>query len=230
MTQDEALGLLRDRARAGERPVLGIVGGTFDPIHKAHVGLGRALLDEAGADAVLFVPAGDPSFKQGTVRAPAPDRLEMARLAVAGAPRTAASGIEVLRPGVTYTVDTLVELRGLCPEGTRLVFAMGADALETLPAWRSSGRIARLAEVAYALRAGEPAPGEGLLERLRGQGFALRRLEARLPDVSSTEVRAVAAAGGALEGLVGEAVATYIAARGLYRRAGGAGMADREGA
>lgn len=217
MTEDEALGLLRERASAGAAPLLGIVGGTFDPVHVGHAGLGRALLEETGADAVLFIPAGDPSFKQGQVLAPARDRLEMARLAVAGLPRTAASGLETSRPGVTYTVDTLVELTDMCPSGTRLLFAMGADALETLPQWRSSATIARLAEVAYALRAGAPVPDEALLAGLRASGFRLRRLRTRLPEVSSTRVRALVAAGEPVEGLVGKAVAAYIAERGLYR-------------
>lgn len=224
MDEAGALSLLRRRAEAGERPVLGVVGGTFDPIHAGHLALGRALRDAAHADAVLFVPAGSPSFKQGRVHAAASDRLRMVELAVEGDPCFAASALEVVRPGVTYTVDTLAELRSRVPRGTRVVFAVGADALATLHFWRRADEMPALVDaVAYAPRAGEASPGASELACLAAMGFVLLELPPLAladPEVSSTLVRSCVAEGafaGVLAGLVGERVAAYIEERGLYR-------------
>lgn len=228
MDEAEAFSLLRERAETRERPVLGVVGGTFDPVHVGHLALGRALRDAVHADAVLFVPAGNPSFKQGRVRTAASDRLRMVELAVKDEPCFAASAIEVARPGVTYTVDTLAELRSRVPQGTRIVFAMGADALSTLHFWRRADEISALVDaVAYALRAGEDSPGASELARLTSMGFTLLELPPlalTCPEVSSTFVRARVAAGDSparLARFVGKRVAAYIEERGLYRAPAG---------
>ncbi len=229
MDEAGAFALLRERAEAGKRPVLGVVGGTFDPVHAGHLALGRALCDAVQADAVLFVPTGNPSFKQGRVHAAPADRLRMVELAVAGEPRFAASAIEVARPGVTYTVDTLAELRSRVPKGTRVVFAVGADALATLHFWCRADEMATLVDaVAYAPRAGDPAPGAAELVRLASMGFTLLELPPLVladPGVSSTFVRARVAAQdppAELARLVGERVAAYIEEHGLYRAPAGA--------
>lgn len=220
MTEDEAIALVRECTRRGLAARLGVVGGTFDPIHRGHVLMGLAARDELGLDAVLFMPAGVPSFKRTARLAPAADRVAMARLAVAGLERCAVSRREVDRPGVTYTADTL---RGLSAElpGAELVFVMGADSLETLPLWRDAATIARLATVAVAARAGHDlAPALARLAQ-RAPGFRVCRLERALPDVSSTGVRAAAARGEDLAPLVGAAVTGYIRSHGLYRDGGG---------
>ena len=110
---------------------LGIVGGTFDPIHLGHTALGEAARTELGLDGVLYIPAGVPSFKRGRRIASGEDRVAMARLATRSLPHSAVSTREIERAGVTYTVDTLRELRADWPEGTRLVFVMGEDSLAT---------------------------------------------------------------------------------------------------
>lgn len=211
---------LRALAASGRTPQLGILGGTFDPIHRGHVEIGLAAYDELGLDALLLMPAGVPSFKRGVHLADARDRLEMAHLAARDVPGVVGvSGREVARPGVTYTSDTLAELVRACPPATRLTFVLGADSLETLPLWHDAPAIARLARIAVASRAGHDV--SAALGRLcaPGLGFDVVALERPAPDVSSTLVRSRVRAGLPVDGLVPPAVAAYIAEHGLYRTA-----------
>lgn len=205
----------------GRSPRLGVMGGTFDPIHLGHVETGLFLRDELSLDGVLFMPAGVPSFKRDLRLATEPQRLEMTRLAVAGLERCAVSAREVERPGITYTADTLVELARACPEGTRLFFAMGADSLETLPLWHRAADIARLATIVVARRTGHDV-GRAL-DALGGSGlgFDVRVLSGAVRDVSSTQVRALVSRGVPVDDLVGPAVAGYIAREGLYHTSRG---------
>lgn len=208
---------LRALAASGRVPRLGIVGGTFDPIHRGHVEIGLAARDELGLDALLFMSAGVPSFKRDAHLAGGADRLEMARLAVRDVPGVVGvSEREVIRAGVTYTAQTLAELAQVCPPGTQLTFVLGADSLETLPLWHDAPAIARLARIAVAARAGHDVGAA--LERLRasGLGFDVVALAHPAPDVSSTLVRSRVRAGLPVDGLVPPAVAAYIAERDLY--------------
>lgn len=212
-----ALAHLRALAEEGRKPQLGIVGGTFDPIHRGHVEAGLAARDELGLDALLFMPAGVPSFKRDAHLAGGADRLAMARLATAGLPGVVGvSEREVARPGITFTADTLADLTRVCPPGTRLTFVLGADSLETLPLWHDAPTIARLARIAVATRAGHDV--SSALGRLdaSGLGFDAVVLARRVADVSSTQVRALVRAGRPVEGLVGPLVAAYISEHGLY--------------
>ncbi len=215
MTESDVLALVRARAAWGEGAALGVVGGTFDPVHRGHTALGEAARGELGLDGVLYIPAGVPSFKRDREVAPGPERLALVELAVAGLPGSAASGREVARPGITYTVDTLEGLRAELPAGVRLVFVMGADALETLPLWHRAADLARLAEVACAPRVG-CAPPEGAARRAREAGFSVTLLGTPVPEVSSTEVRGRLRSGAPLDGLLDPAVERRIRARGLY--------------
>lgn len=216
--EDGLLAHLRGRAAAGCVPQLGVVGGTFDPIHRGHVEAGLAAREELGLDALLFVPAGVPSFKRDLRLASGADRLAMTRLALAGAGGICAvSAREVERPGITYTADTLAELARACPRTTRLTFVLGADSLETLPLWHEAAAIARLARIAVATRVGHDV--EAALGRVQasGLGFDVRVLRRQVCDVSSTQVRALVRQGRDVSGLVGPQVAAYIEAHGLYR-------------
>ena len=187
---------------------LGILGGSFDPVHLGHVALAEAARDALRLDRVLLVPAASQPLKSVGHGAPAEDRYAMVRLAARGRPHLEASDIEIRRPGPSYTVDTLREvLAGLSP-GSEVFLLLGADALADLPRWRDSGEIGRLAVVVGCSRPGCPAPA--------GAGLCL---EASTPEVSSTEVRRRVAAGAPLAGLVPDDVAAYIADRGLYRGA-----------
>ena len=124
---DGAVDALAQRARAGTLARLGIMGGTFDPPHLGHLACAEEALEAFGLDAVLFVPTGRPAFKQDRPVTPGKVRLAMVAAAVAGNPAFAVSALEVERPGITYAVDTLRELREELP-GVELVFIVGADA------------------------------------------------------------------------------------------------------
>ena len=206
---------------------VGIYGGTFDPVHNGHLALAEAALAAFSLERVLFVPGHVTPFKIGVRTASAEDRLEMLRLAVAGRPHLGVSTIELDRGGVSYTVDTLEALRAAHPDWD-LWFLLGADSLPALGRWHRGADIPRLANVGTLRR-----PGIALPARLDGFSPEVsRRLLANVadgdcPDISSSEVRRRAAAGESLEGLVPEAVAEYIARRGVYRAATDSGAVSR---
>lgn len=187
-------------------PRIGILGGSFDPVHLGHVALAEAARDRLRLDRVLLVVAASQPLKPGGAGAPADDRYAMVRLAVRGRPRLEASDLEIRRPGPSYTVETLREVRAGLPPGAALLLLLGADALAEFPRWRSAGEVGRLATLVGCTRPGAPAPG----------GTPLT-LEADTPEVSSTEVRRRAAAGEPLGDLVPPDVEAYILDRALYR-------------
>lgn len=204
---------LNEVANLGKTPSLGIMGGTFDPIHRGHTLLGSAAAEQLELDGLLFIPAGVPSFKRGRRLASADDRLTMVRLATEGMPGTAVSDREIRRPGITYAIDTLHELVDEGPSGMRLVYIMGSDTLATFSQWHRAADVAALCEVAVASRRGYAAEIPGLLEQA---GLKAHQLKGPLPEVSSTELRARLAQGDVPCGLLDPQVFAYIAARGLY--------------
>ena len=202
---DGAVDALAQRARTGTLARLGIMGGTFDPPHLGHLACAEEALEAANLDAVLFVPTGRPAFKQ--------DRLVTA---VAGNPAFAVSALEVERPGITYAVDTLRELREELP-GVELVFIVGADAALTLPRWYESAELGRLAMFAAATRPGFEL-GEEALRVLRERRFDVRPFVVPGIDISSSELRQRVAEGRTIRYLVPEAVREIIEEEQLYRK------------
>ncbi len=213
---DGAVDALAQRARAGALARLGIMGGTFDPPHLGHLACAEEALEAANLDAVLFVPTGRPAFKQDRLVTAGEVRLAMVAAAVAGNPAFAVSALEVERPGVTYAVDTLRELREELP-GVELVFIVGADAALTLPRWRKSAELARLATFAAATRPGFEV-GEQALRDLREHGFDVRPFAVPGLDISSSALRRRVYAGRTIRYLVPEAVRKIIEEESLYRR------------
>ncbi len=184
---------------------IGVLGGSFDPVHLGHLALAEAARDRFALDRVLLVVAAGQPLKPSGPAAPAEDRYAMVRLAVRGRPRLEASDIELRRPAPSYTVDTLREIaRGIGPLDEVLLL-LGSDAMADFPRWREAEAIRALARLVVCPRPGAPAAPGGD-----------DRLEVETPAVSSTDVRRRAAAGEGLEGLVPEDVAVYIAERGLY--------------
>jgi nicotinate-nucleotide adenylyltransferase len=201
---------------------VGILGGTFDPIHVGHVAVARAARDELGLDEVLVVPAGMPPHKIGLPMAPAADRLAMVELAVAGEERLRASRVELDRPGPSWTIDTLTELRDAAwAAGDELepTLILSADAFAGLPSWHEPERLVRLARIAVAPRPGTAAPTiEALPAALRREAAGITILAGPNVDVSATDIRRRIAAGLPIDGLVAPPVAVYIEAHHLYRQ------------
>lgn len=195
---------------------IGLLGGTFDPVHLAHLRLGEEAAEQLSLDQVLFVPAPRPWRKADRAIAPVADRLAMLERAIAGNPRFALSTIEIDRPGPTYTADTLAALHAEMGP-VELAFILGADALLDLPNWHRPEEIVRLARLAVVARAGRRLPSRAELDaRLPGLGAAIRLQMPRLA-ISSTDIRRKAAQGRSIRYLVPDAVAAYIAEHGLYR-------------
>ncbi|HUB75911.1 MAG TPA: nicotinate-nucleotide adenylyltransferase [Solirubrobacteraceae bacterium] len=197
---------------------LGILGGTFNPPHVAHLLCASEARWQLGLERVLLVPAGLPPHKQMTDEPGIEHRLEMCR--IAAAPHgdwLEVSEIEARRPGPSYTVDTLREINASRP-GDELTFIVGGDMAWSLPAWREPEAILELAAVAVAERAG--ARREEIRERLRGLRGAgkLAYIEVPRMDISSAALRRRVRAGEPITYLVPDGVSDYIDERRLYQR------------
>ena len=185
----------------------GILGGTFDPPHLAHLFAGESAYSELGLDVVTFVPAGAPWQKADRVVAASVHRWEMTRLAVEPIEYFDAHDLEVVRDGWTYTADTLVEFGA-----DDLVLILGSDAAAGLPTWHRPDRVLEMAEIAVVPRPGAPrsAVDAAVTEYHWLDGPEL--------DISSTMLRSRVASGESIRFLVPEPVRSYISGRGLYRR------------
>ena len=195
---------------------LGVLGGTFDPIHVGHLVLAERAREQLELERVLWVPAGEPWRKGHAVVASKGVRVAMVERAIAEHPEFEVCRLEVDRPGPSYTVETLAELKELHHD-SELVFVLGRDALEDLPNWREPERIIEMALLAVACRGAECLSGEAL-ERLL-PGLAARVVWVDMPrvDISATALRQRAAEGRSLRHMVPEGVETYIRKRRLYR-------------
>lgn len=195
---------------APARSRIGIMGGTFDPIHHGHLVAASEVQDYFELDQVIFVPAGQQPFKVGEETAPAEHRYLMTVIATASNPRFNVSRVDIDRPGVTYTIDTLRELRGEYPDSD-LFFITGADALSQILDWR---HVEQLWELAHFI--GVTRPGHDLSEEgLPGEHVSL--LEVPAMSISSTDCRERVAAGQPVWYLVPDGVVQYISKHRLYR-------------
>jgi len=185
-------------------PRIGVFGGTFDPVHVGHLAIALAALESVPLDRVLFVPVRRSPLKDRDPLASTADRVAMLETAIASEPRFALSRAELEREGVSYTVDTLEELRS---QG-ELFLILGSDALADLARWRAPDRIRELATILVAARPGAPEP-----DAMHGA----RTFDAPRLDISSRELRARAARGMSLRYLVPDAVWEHIKRHGLYR-------------
>jgi nicotinate-nucleotide adenylyltransferase len=189
----------------------GLVGGTFDPIHIAHLIIAEEALDRLGLDRVLFIPASRPPHKPDCALSPVETRLRMIELAVADNPRLAVSDIEARRPEPSYTIETIRELRKRLGASERLCFIMGADSLVQFFTWREPEALIRECEFAVV-----PRPGVDMSAadpRIRERAVVL---EAPLMAVSSTDIRDRVRRGVSIRYLVPESVRTFIGEKKLY--------------
>ena len=200
---------------------LGVLGGTFDPIHHGHVAAAEAAQRALDLDAVMLVPSHIPPHRQDPVGATGEQRFAMAQLAAAGRPGWAASRIEVDRQGPSYTYDTLAEI-GKQRASTQIYFILGADAFAEIATW---SRYPAVLDLAHFVVVSRPGITLDSLHARVPSAFSPRPsaktrvilVEAATPDVSSTDIRRRASAGDSLTNLVPDAVADYIHAHRLYR-------------
>jgi len=200
---------------------VGVFGGTFDPIHFAHLAVAQEAAEVLGLECVLFVPAGRPPHKLDREITPATDRVAMVELAIAGNPRFSVDRLEVERTGPSYTVDTLEALRasravsGAEPD---LTLILSSEAYLALPSWHEPERILAIARLAVAPRDGYPsADAASLQPPIAGSTGRVTFLEAPRMRLSASELRQRAASGRSLRYLVPDAVAAYIDDHSLYR-------------
>ncbi|MEH6382451.1 MAG: nicotinate-nucleotide adenylyltransferase [Dietzia cercidiphylli] len=201
-------------AGAGRR--IGVMGGTFDPIHHGHLVAASEVAHRFGLDDVVFVPTGEPWQKRGRTVSPAEDRYLMTVIATASNPRFSVSRVDIDRRGPTFTVDTLRDLLRQNP-GVELFFITGADALEKILTWRGWEEMFELATFVGVSRPGFELSDTHLAQI--GDG-PVHLLEIPALAISSTECRRRAAEDAPVWYLVPDGVVQYIAKRNLYRPEG----------
>tara|TARA_B100000029_G_scaffold516109_1_gene626967 strand:- start:45872 stop:46474 length:603 start_codon:yes stop_codon:yes gene_type:complete len=192
---------------------LGILGGTFDPIHTGHLVIGEAIIKHCDLDQLLFIPSARPPHKQGITNASANDRYKMVELATQNDLRFEVSNLEFNRPGLSYMVDTLKECRRIYGSSVYIYLVMGADSLLDINTWYSPEEIFDLATVVAV-----PRPGMDLLNV--DQRWRDRFVTLQLPEieVSSTDVRERVEKGLSISHMVPTAIAGYIKKNGLYKK------------
>ena len=197
---------------------IGILGGTFDPIHTGHLAVADEIVSRLGLAEVLFVPAGKPWFKADDRILPAEHRLKMVKLAIADKPCFKLSTIEVEREGPTYTVDTITELRRQFGAGDELLFIIGWDNLADLSRWCQPERLISMCRLVAVPRVGCQVPDLDSLEAaIPGLSQRVIMLDKPEIDVSASMIRERVRRGLPINRLVPEAVARYITEQGLYR-------------
>lgn len=195
----------------------GVFGGTFDPIHLGHLAAARSIRTTLKLDKVIFMPAGQPWMKAGTVVSPVKDRVEMVRLAVARHKTFEISTAEADRPGPSYAVDTMETLRVRLGSRSDLFFLLGSDALMDIAKWKKPERLIQLCRLVAFARPGCRLPGTEALEAAV-PGISGRVIFVQVPqlDIGATDIRRRAAEGQSLQRLVPRAVERYILEHGLY--------------
>ncbi|EST35873.1 nicotinic acid mononucleotide adenylyltransferase [Streptomycetaceae bacterium MP113-05] len=192
---------------------LGVMGGTFDPVHHGHLVAASEVAARFGLDEVVFVPTGQPWQKSHQRVSPAEDRYLMTVIATASNPQFSVSRIDIDRPGRTYTIDTLRDLHTERPE-SQLFFITGADALGQILTWRDAKELFSLAHFIGVTRPGHPLADPGLPDG----GVSL--IEVPALAISSTDCRARVEHGDPVWYLVPDGVVRYINKRQLYRHGG----------
>lgn len=193
---------------------LGVMGGTFDPVHLGHLAVAEEAREVLGLERILFVPAGQPPHKPAGEVSLVEHRIAMVERAIADNPAFELSRIEVDRAGPSYTVDTL---EALAATGDRLTVILSAETFAELPTWHEPARLFEAARVAVAPRWGYPAPDpDWLSATFPGREDRVTYLEGPRLGVSSTALRVRVTAGRSIRYLVPPPVAAYIAAHHLY--------------
>ncbi len=198
----------------GTRPSIGLMGGTFDPIHVGHLAIAEEARDALGLSRIIFVPAGMPPHKRASDVTAVEHRVAMVALAIADNPAFELSRIEVERAGPSYTVDTVEALA----RDADVTVILSAETFAELPAWHEPERLFEAGCLAVVPREGYPAPDpDWLAETFPGREGRVSYLEGPRLGLSSTAIRARVAVGRSIRYLVPSAVEAYITANHLYR-------------
>jgi nicotinate-nucleotide adenylyltransferase len=186
--------------------MVGLFGGSFDPVHHGHLIVGQVAAEILGLEALRFVPAREQPFKRGRHAAPSEARTAMLELALSGYPMFQVERAELDRPGPSYTVDTLRDLRAREP-GREFALLVGSDAAAELSGWHEAAEVGKLAEIVVFARPGSDVPVSPLIRRV-----------IRVPavDISATEIRRRVRDGRSIRYWVPDAVAEYITRHQLY--------------
>ena len=196
----------------GDAQRIGVMGGTFDPIHHGHLVAASEVAQVFALDEVVFVPTGQPWQKEDRQVSPSEDRYLMTVIATASNPRFSVSRIDIDRGGATYTIDTLRDLRAERGDEAELFFITGADALEQIMSWQDVNELFKLAHFVGCTRPGHRLTGHGLPED------RVSLVEIPALAISSTNCRQRVAGGEPIWYLVPDGIVQYIAKRRLYRR------------
>ncbi len=198
---------------------LGIMGGTFDPIHFGHLVTAEEALVQFNLDRVIFMPTGRPAFKENFSVSSAEHRYLMTVLATAANPDFDVSRLEIERPGLTYTVDTLLALHERYGHATELFFITGADAVWDIVSWKDADKIADLTTFIAATRPGYDLVAAARAHEEAATKFRIESMEVPALAISSTDIRERVADRRPIRYLTPEPVASYISKYGLYRGA-----------
>ena len=192
---------------------IGVMGGTFDPIHHGHLVAASEVGHFFALDEVIFVPTGQPWQKEGRQVSASEDRYLMTVIATASNPRFSVSRVDIDRPGPTYTIDTLRDLRATRRPDAEFFFITGADALEQIMTWQDADELFKLAHFVGCTRPGHHLSGAGLPDD------RVSLIEIPALAISSTTCRQRVEAGEPIWYLVPDGIVQYISKRTLYRKA-----------
>ncbi len=197
---------------------IGILGGTFNPVHCGHLLIAQDALERFRLDSVKFIPSAAPPHKSAEDLASARDRLQMVKLAIAGDDRFEVDDIELRRGGRSYSVDTLAELGRRHPDA-RFYFIIGSDSLQELHLWKDVGRLLRMCTIVTIARPGfEPTPALGTNLDARSERKILRHIvPGHACDIASRDIRRRIVRGLSIRYLVPDRVRDYILKHRLYR-------------
>ena len=197
---------------------IGILGGTFDPIHVGHLLMAEEARAQLDLEEVVFIPTGQPWMKEGEPISPSHHRLSMVRLGIASNPFFRYSSLEIDRPGYTYTVHTLEEMHRQSPDDDSFYFILGVDSLKEIHRWKEPQKLFELCTLAAASRTGQAAFDLSCLDSVCASASEkVVLLDGPMVDISGTEIRRREALGLSIRYQVPEEVECYIHRYGLYR-------------
>ena len=209
--------ILKEMTDKGSPYKLGVMGGTFDPIHYGHLVAAEQVAEKFDLDCVLFIPTGNPVRKREGVMASKGQRLNMVIHATLSNPKFNVSRMEIVREGATYTYDTLAQLKDICPDNVQIYFITGADAILDVVTWKDSNRLMGMAHFVACTR-----PGYDLIAFQESDAakklkeFEVSYLEVSALAISSTALRERLARGESIAYLTPEPVIQYIKKHNIY--------------